>query len=304
MIPSNKPLTRWQVWILACRPKTLPAAAATVIMGVGVAIYDGSFRGWPALATLLAALLLQIGANLANDVFDFHRGVDTHERLGPMRVTQAGLLSPRQVVAGMWFVFGLAALLGLYLMVVTGWPVAAIGLAAVIGALAYSGGPLPFGYYGLGDLAVFIFFGPLAVCGSYYIQALRINPLVTVAAIPIGLLIVAILVVNNLRDIATDRATGKRTLAVKLGWQGTRREYYACLVISYLIPVGLVFARWVNLGGLLVGLSLPMAVNLMRAVATVSGRSLNKTLAGTGKLSFIFGGLFVVGINLVRWLVG
>ncbi len=173
-ICQNRPtstLTPAQIWLLAARPKTLPAAAATAITGSAAAFYSGKFQPGPALACLLGALLLQIGANLANDVFDYYRGADAQERLGPLRVTTAGLLRPGQVLAGMWLVFGLAALLGVYLALVAGWPVLLVGLACILAAVAYTGGPFPFGYYGLGDLVVFIFFGPVAVCGTYFVQA-------------------------------------------------------------------------------------------------------------------------------------
>jgi 1,4-dihydroxy-2-naphthoate octaprenyltransferase len=223
--PTPTTLSPLQVWMLAARPKTLPAAAAPVIVGSAAAFVDGAFQPLPALAALLAALLLQIGANLANDVFDFHKGADTQERLGPVRVTQSGMLSPEQVMGGMWVTFGLAALLGLYLAWVGGWPIILIGVASIAAAILYTGGPFPFGYYGLGDLFVFIFFGLVAVCGTYYIQVAALTPLAIWSSIPMGLLITAILVVNNLRDIDTDRQAGKRTLAVRLGTEGARWEY-------------------------------------------------------------------------------
>ena len=162
-------------WLLASRPKTLPAAAAPVIVGSAVAFWQHSFVLLPALVTLFTALLLQIGANLANDVFDYHRGVDVPERLGPLRVTTAGLLSPRQVVIAMGVVFGAASILGIYLLTFAGWPVLVIGLSAIIAALAYTGGPFPYGYYGLGDVFVFLFFGPVAVMGTYYIQTATVS---------------------------------------------------------------------------------------------------------------------------------
>src|SRR5512133_3920193 len=202
-----------QVWTMASRPRTLPAAAAPVIAASAAAFASGHFDPLPALAALLGALLLQIGANFANDVFDYQKGADTAERMGPLRVTAAGLLSPRQVKAGMWVVFGLAALCGLYLALHAGWVVVIIGLLSIVTAIAYTGGPYPLGYHGLGEVAVFLFFGLAAVCGTYYVQALRLDPVAVWTAIPMGLLIVAILVVNNLRDVDTDRATGKMTLA-------------------------------------------------------------------------------------------
>ena len=257
-------------WMLAARPKTLPAAAAPVVVGASVAISNGVFSFWPALAALLGALLLQIGANFANDVFDYKKGADTTERLGPVRVTQAGLLSPKQVMAGMWLTFGLAAVVGLYLVYVGGWPIVVIGLLSIICAIAYTGGPFPLGYNGLGDLFVFIFFGLVAVCGTYYVQALTVSLAAVWASVPVGLLATAILVVNNLRDINTDRAAGKMTLAVRLGPRRGRWEYVALIGFAYaLLPCLLALggrSAWV----LLPLLTLPMALRLLRTVVARS----------------------------------
>lgn len=286
----------WNAWMLASRPRTLPAAAAGVTMGAAMAWRDGFFRLDAALVCLLTALLLQIGSNLANDVFDFERGADTAERLGPTRVTQAGILSPRQVKMGMAVVFGLAALLGLYLAWLGGWIIVILGVAAILSAIAYTGGPFPLGYYGLGDFFVFIFFGLAAVAGTYYIQAGSVTSAVWWMSIPPGLLITAILVVNNLRDIENDRQAGKRTLAVRLGVRGTRGEYLLCLVGAYLI---IPLAAWLGLIpwlSLLTWLSLPLAWKTWRMVATQSGRPLNAALAGTGQLAFLFSVLYWVGM--------
>lgn len=293
--PTEKPTTL-QIWIMAARPKTLPAAAASVVVAAGAAWSEGVFKAGPALACLLAALLLQVGANLANDLYDFHRGADTHERLGPLRVTQAGLLTPGQVRNGMWVTFGLAALLGLYLFAVAGWPVLVIGLASILAAIAYTGGPFPFGYYGLGDVVVFIFFGPVAVGGAYYVQAGRLSPLAIWCSLPMGLLITAILVVNNLRDIRTDTAAGKRTLAVRLGERGARREYSLCLAGAYLVPLLMSVLGQASAWVLLSWLSLPLAYSLNRTVWTQAGRPLNLALAGTGRLTLLFGILLAVGL--------
>lgn len=292
-----------QVWLLAIRPKTLPAAAASAIVGSAAAFYDGKFDWGPALACLLAALLLQIGANLANDVFDYFRGADTHARLGPLRVTQAGLLRPGQVLLGMWVVFGLAALLGVYLFLVAGWPVILIGLASIAAAIAYTGGPFPFGYYGLGDLVVFIFFGPVAVCGTYFVQAGRVSALAVWSSLPMGFLITAILVVNNLRDIATDRQVGKRTLAVRLGERGTRWEYLLCLAAAYLTPL-IAGALGAIFWPVLAWFSLPLAISQTRLVWTQSGRPLNQALAGTGRLTLVYGLLFSMGLVIAAAVAG
>lgn len=284
--------------MLAARPRTLPAAAAPVITGSAVAFWDGYFQPLPALAALLAALLLQIAANLANDVFDFKRGADTAERLGPLRVTQAGLLSPRQVLTGMWICFGLASLLGIYLVAIAGWPIVMIGLASILAAIAYTGGPFPLGYYGLGDLAVFVFFGLAAVCGTYYVQALKLSSLAIWSALPMGFLITAILVVNNLRDIETDRAAGKKTLAVRLGVQGTRWEYLLLCMGAYLTPLVLWLFDLAPIGVMMSWLSLYMAVRWVRLVWTQRGRLLNQALGGTGQLALWFSLLFSLGLLL------
>ena len=291
-------LNPWQVWTLAARPKTLPAAAAPVIVGSAVASYDGAFQWGPALAALLAALLLQVGANLANDLFDYQRGADAGERLGPTRVTQSGLLTPGQVWRGMLMVFGLAACLGLYLILAAGWPVLIIGLASIAAAVAYTGGPFPFGYYGLGDLFVFVFFGVIAVMGTYYVQALNWSCLSFWSSLPMGFLITAILVVNNLRDIDSDRKAGKKTLAVRLGRGGTRLEFLFCLVGAYLVPPFLWLFGIVSPWIMLTWLSLPLAYSLNRFIWKYDGRPLNQGLAGAGRLTLIYALSYSLGLVL------
>ena len=288
----------WNAWLLAIRPRTLPAAAAGVIMGSALAWRDGLFRLDAALACLLAAVLLQIGSNLANDVFDFERGTDTPERLGPVRVTQAGLLTPSQVKIGIAVVFALAALLGLYLAWLGGWPILLIGLAAVLSAIAYTGGPFPLGYYGLGDLFVFIFFGLASVAGTYYVQAGFVSPAAWWMAIPPGLIITAILVVNNLRDLENDRKAGKRTLAVILGVQATRGQYLICMVAAYLVVALAALIGVIPWASLLAWLSAPLAIRATRLVLTQRGRPLNAALAGTGQTALLFSILFWVGLAI------
>jgi len=287
-------------WILASRPKTLPAASAPVMVGTALAVGDGVFRFGPALAALIAALLIQIGTNFANDVFDYQKGTDTQERTGPLRVTQAGLLTPRQVFLGMWVVFGLAFLIGLYLVAVGGWPILVIGVLSILSGIAYTGGPYPLGYHGLGDLFAFLFFGPVAVCGTYYVQALSLDWHVLLASIPMGLLTTAILVVNNYRDLPTDRKAGKRTLAVRLGPKGTRWEYVLLLEISFLVPVII----WQRDGGspwmLLPLLTIPLAVRLIKDMYLKQGTALNETLAGTGKLELMYGICYALGYILTN----
>ncbi len=282
---------------MASRPKTLPAALAPVLVGMALAYADGGFRWLPALAAAAGALLLQIGANFANDYFDFFKGADTHERLGPTRVTVSGLIGHGELRWGMVAVFGLAALVGLYLIYVGGWPILAIGVASILGALLYTGGPFPFGYHGLGDFFVFIFFGLVAVGGTYYVQTLALTPLVLLAATPVGALITNILVVNNYRDIETDARAGKRTLTVMMGRRGARMEYVLLLAVAYLAPLalwlGFGWAPWV----MLPWITLPLAVPLARTLfVSTDGPTLNVTLAGTARLSLFFGLLFAVGI--------
>ena len=286
----------FQIWWLAIRPRTLPAAASGVVMGSALAWYDGLFQWLPAFVALCVALLLQIGSNVANDVFDFERGADTSERQGPLRVTQAGLLSPSQVKRGMWIIFALAAICGLYLAYLRGWVIIAIGLAAIISAIAYTGGPFPLGYYGLGDLFVFIFFGVAAVTGTYYVQVGSVSTAAWWMSVPVGLIITAILVVNNLRDLENDRKAGKHTLAVRLGVRGTRIEYVACMAIAYLLLPALVLFNIVPAFSLLTWLSLSLAWKTLRLVLTHEGRPLNAALAGTGQTAFVYSVLFWVGI--------
>lgn len=291
-------MNSWQVWLAAARPRTLPAAASGVIMGSALAWADGSFRVLPALAALLIALLLQIGSNLANDVFDFERGADTPSRTGPVRVTQAGWLTPRQIKRGMWMVFGLAAFLGLYLAWLRGWIVIVLGLAAILSAIAYTGGPFPLGYYGLGDIFVFLFFGLMSVTGTYFAQTGSVSGAAWWMSFPVGLIVTAILVVNNLRDLENDRAAGKHTLAVMMGAGATRFEYVLCIAAAYLLLPLLVFLHIVPWFALLAWLSLPVAVRSTRTVLDQQGSSLNLALSGTGQTALAYSLLFFVGVLL------
>ncbi|AQS58129.1 1,4-dihydroxy-2-naphthoate polyprenyltransferase [Desulforamulus ferrireducens] len=302
MSQRTENLSTWQIWLLAIRPKTLPAAMGPVVVGTSLAIGDHTFNLLPALAALLVSLLLQIGSNLANDVFDFKKGKDTEERTGPLRVTQAGLLTPRQVMVGMGVVFVLAFVLGLYLTWVGGWVILALGIAAIISAIAYTGGPYPLGYHGLGDIFVFLFFGPVAVCGTYYVQAGSLSSAAWWGSLPMGFLITAVLVVNNYRDLPQDKKTGKRTIAVRLGPAATRWEYYLLVAASFAVPLLMwllgiaspwIFCAW---------LSLPLVLPLIRDMQTKEGRPLNATLAGTARLSLVFGVLFSIGYLLGEYL--
>lgn len=285
----------WKAWILAARPRTLPAAAAPVLAASALAWYDGVLRPLPALAALAGALLLQIGANLANDFMDHERGTDNPLRLGPTRVTAAGLLPARTVKIGTAIVFALAALCGLYLALEAGWVVVAIGVAAIAAALAYTGGPYPLGYNGLGEVFVFLFFGLAAVMGTYYVQARTVTWNAFWLSLPLGLLIVAILVVNNLRDLEGDRSAGKRTQAVRHGAAWTKKEYTACLWGAFLsIPIAVV-GGWFPWTVFAVLGAVPLAMRLVRAVHQDTGRKLNQTLAGTGNLTLIFAALAGLG---------
>ena len=295
---SHTSISQLHAWLLAIRPKTLPAAVAPVAVGTAMAYSDNFFAALPACAALMGSLLLQIGVNLANDYFDFKKGIDDVKRLGPVRVTQSGLISPEKVKAGMLVTFFLAALTGIYLIMVGGLPILTVGIASILSALAYSGGPYPLASHGLGDLFVFIFFGLVAVCGTYYVQALTLTPLVVLASVPVGLLITAILVVNNLRDIQTDRKVGKRTLAVILGVTGSRIEYVLLLANSYLILLSLwltgPFSPWIFLPLL----SLFPAVKTSRMILNESGPILNEALAGTARTALVFSLLLSIGIIL------
>jgi 1,4-dihydroxy-2-naphthoate octaprenyltransferase len=282
-------------WFLAARPRTLPVAVAPVLVGSGLALADGRAAALPAAAALLGALLLQVGANLANDVFDFEKGADTEERLGPPRATQLGWITPAAMRRGTVAVLGAAALVGLYLVAVGGWPIAVVGALAIAAALAYTAGPYPLGYHGLGDVAVFFFFGGVAVCGTYWMQALALPPRVAAASLPMGALATAILVVNNLRDVETDARAGKRTLAVRLG-PGAARLEYGALVTGAFLPCPLLWLVGDAPAGVLLPLlTLPQALRLVRRVAREEGPALNQVLAATARLELVFGLLFAVG---------
>lgn len=244
---------------------------------------------------MLGALLIQIGTNFANDYFDFRQGIDDHERLGPIRVTQAGLVTPKTMKRATIVIFTLALLIGVYLVWRGGWPIVIIGLLSILFGVLYTGGPYPLGYNGLGDIFVLIFFGPIAVGGTYYVQALHITTPVIIAGLAPGLFSVAILTVNNLRDLDNDRAAGKKTLAVRFGRSFTIFEYIACIVIACAIPSVLFVFYDVSAWVLLASAVLLLAAPAVKDVCTQSGKVLNETLAATGRLLFLFAILFSVG---------
>ena len=289
----------WQVWWLAARPKTLSAGAAPVFIGIALAAEAGRFAFLPAITALLGAILIQIGTNLANDYFDCGRGADQGERLGPLRVTQAGLVTPLAMKRAIGVVFGLASLCGLYLIWHAGWPILLIGLLSILFGIAYTAGPYPLAYHGLGELFVLVFFGPVAVGGTYYVQALQIAWPIIIAGLAPGLFSVAILTVNNLRDINSDRTSGKFTLAVRFGERFARTEYVFAVVLACCVPLPLWLLYRPQLWSLLPMITLIIADPTLRRVwAGLSGRPLNDTLATTGRLLMLYAALFCVG-----WLV-
>ena len=296
------PRSALRTWLLAVRPATLPAAASGVVVGLGAALAVGAaFRPDTAVGCLAVAILLQVLANLANDLSDFRRGADTPDRAGPTRVASAGLVSPRQLELAIGLTIAAAGLVGAWLAWVGGPAIVALGILAIVAALAYTGGPWPYGYRALGEVFVFIFFGLVAVVGTAYLQALRFEALFVVAAIPMGALITAILVVNNLRDIPTDAAAGKRTLAVALGRRATAVEYGLLLALAFAVPVALLLVGQ-GVAQLLPLCSAPLAAPLLRTVrGFAEPRQLNAVLAGTARLALVFGALFAVALALPRW---
>lgn len=282
------------VWVVAARPATLSAAVVPVLVGSAVAAAAGHFRPLPFVAALIAAVLIQIGTNLANDYFDFYRGADNQTRLGPVRVTQGGLIAPERVRMGMVVAFGLAILVGLYLVLVGGWPILIIGLLCITAGVVYTAGPWPLAYHALGDLFVFIFFGPVAVAGTAYLHSGTLLPSAIFASLPVGFLVTAILVVNNLRDVDTDRAAGKYTLAVRVGPKATRIQFSALVVGAYVLPFARVLVQGASPWSLLPLLTLPLGLKLVRDVHTREGRPLNQTLKASGQLHLLFGLLFAL----------
>jgi 1,4-dihydroxy-2-naphthoate polyprenyltransferase len=286
-------------WLLAARPKTLPASIAPVLVGTALAAREGTFSVPVFLATLAAAVLLQIGANFANDVFDFLKGADK-ARVGPTRVTQSGLLTPKQMLTGTAVVFVLAALVGVYLVSVGGMPILIVGLCAIVAAVAYTAGPFPLAYNGLGDVFAFLFFGLVAVTGTYFLQAGRLSELAFLCAIPTALLVTNIIVVNNLRDIDTDRSANKRTLAVRIGDPNTRREYVLFVIIAFATPLALRLAGLLSgFAWLLPWLSAPVAAILVQdLLRTPRGPGLNPILGRTANFNLLFSALFSASLLL------
>ena len=293
--PQN--ISSFNAWILAIRPRTLPAAVAPVVVGSALAFAHRSFEFLPAASALMVALFLQIAVNLANDYFDYMKGIDTDDRLGPIRVTQSGLIPSDYIKIGIIITFVLAAGPGVYLLKIGGWPVLLIGTACGLAVLAYSGGPYPLASYGLGDLFVFIFFGLVAVGGTYYVQTLQMTLMSLLMGVIVGLMITAILVVNNLRDIQTDRRAGKHTLAVTIGERGTKIEYSLLQACAYVLPIVIWQSELANGFILLPLLSLPLAIALNRTIwKNPSGEILNQALARTVRLALVFSLLLSIGL--------
>ncbi len=292
--PAPSPV---QVWLAALRLPTLVASIVPVLVGTALAYRDFRFRLGPAVAALLGALLIQVGTNFANDLYDFPKGVDGAERRGPPRVLALGWLPVETVRRAMIAAFGLATILGIYLARHAGWPVIAIGLVSIAAGVGYTKGRWALAYRGLGDVAVFLFFGFVAVAGTYFVQARLVTPTVFLVAIPVGALCTAILVVNNIRDLTSDRAAGKRTLAVILGGGGARAEYGLLLAVAFAIPLAL----WLR-GSLSAAALLPYATaslawrTLGEVLSRDEGAWGSDALVDTARLHGLFGLLFAAGI--------
>lgn len=308
---SNAEPSRAKAWVMAARPQTMPAAVSPVLVGVGVAVHEGLFAPLPATAALVGAVLIQIGTNFANDYYDAVQGADTEAREGFTRVTSGGLIEPAAVKRAMWLTFAAAMLVGTSLVWVGGVPIVVIGLLSVASGIAYTGGPYPLGYHGLGDLFVFVFFGLVAVTGTVYVQAAAGVPGVPIgvpdgtvpalgllASLPMAGLTTNVLVVNNVRDREEDKKTGKRTLAVRFGYGVSRAEYVAMLVLAYAVPVWL-FSQQFSPAILLPVLSVPIAGVVTQTVLTeTNGEALNPALERSGQLLALYAALFTGGLIL------
>jgi len=290
------PVGALRLWIIAARPRTLPAAIAPVLVGTALAGTEGVFRPLAFVCALIGSVFIQIGTNLSNDYSDARRGADTEDRLGPVRVTAGGLMPPKQVLVGTYVAFGIAVAAGAYLIAIAGWQLLIVGAASILAGVLYTGGPRPYGYEGLGELFVFLFFGVVAVVGSYYVQTEDLSWIAFALSVPVGLLVSAILVVNNVRDIETDRRAGKRTLAVRLGRERARVLFTVMLVVAFVVPVAVWLAGGLSAWLLLTLAAFPLVPPLVRTVSTRSdGPSLNRALADTGRLVAVFSLLLAAG---------
>lgn len=286
------------LWFLAARPRTLPASIAPILVGTAVALHEDGFHLLTAILALLTALLLQIAANFANDALDFKRGADTAERTGPIRIVASGYVSPEAVLRATGLTLALATLSGLYLVWRGGWPFLLLGILAVICAVAYTGGPWPLAYLGLGEVFVFLFFGPIAVTGTAYLQTMDLTALSVAAALPSGMMAVCILIVNNVRDLEQDRLANKHTVAVRIGDRASRREYVLIQQLTLIIPFLFWSFGWLNAWSLLTILSWPLFWQLWRQIGEWQGQRLNATLGATGLASLAFSMLFSIALVL------
>ncbi|MBA2429347.1 MAG: 1,4-dihydroxy-2-naphthoate polyprenyltransferase [Thermoleophilaceae bacterium] len=286
-----------RLWVSAARPRTLPAAVAPVLVGTALAVSEGALRPLAFACALVGSVFIQIGTNLSNDYSDARRGADTDDRLGPVRVTAGGLMPPRQVLVGTYLAFGIAVLAGVYLIAVAGVELLIVGVVSILAGVLYTGGPRPYGYEGLGELFVFLFFGVVAVTGSYFVQTERLSLEAVALSVPVGLLAAAIIVVNNVRDVDTDRRAGKRTLAVKLGRRRARGLFPVLLGLAFAWTVALALAGAPTVWLLLGLVAAPLGVPLVRTVATRGdGPSLNAALAGSGRLLAVYSVLVSIGL--------
>jgi len=293
------PVGALRLWLIAARPRTLPAAIAPVLVGTSLAGTQQVFHALAFVCALIGSVFIQIGTNLSNDYSDARRGADTEDRLGPVRVTAGGLMPPKQVLVGTYVAFGIAVAAGAYLIAIAGWQLLVVGAASILAGVLYTGGPRPYGYEGLGELFVFLFFGVVAVVGSYYVQIQHLIWEAFALSVPVGLLASAILVVNNLRDVDTDRRAGKMTLAVRLGRVRTRRLFALMLLVAFIAPIVTWLAGGLSAWLLLTLVALPMAPPLLRIVGThTDGPALNGALAATGRLLAVFSMLLAAGVLL------
>jgi 1,4-dihydroxy-2-naphthoate polyprenyltransferase len=285
-----------KTWILAARPKTLPAAVAPVVIGVAIAYADGALHWMSTACAVIGAILIQIGTNFANDYFDFVKGTDTETRKGPTRATQAGLVTPTAMRNAFVATFALALLPGAYIIYRGGWPFLAIGLLGIASGILYTGGPYPLGYLGLGDIFVLIFFGPVAVAGTHYLNTLEWSMFSVVSGLGPGLISVALLTVNNLRDVDEDRVAGKMTLPARFGRRFARLEYLACIfAAAFVMPMYLYAATGQRLFALVPLIIVPLSLPIVRVVFTVTdGPSLNGALGATGRMLVVFAVVFSI----------
>ncbi|MEN8194265.1 MAG: 1,4-dihydroxy-2-naphthoate polyprenyltransferase [Bacteroidota bacterium] len=294
----KKNFAKLKSWVLASRPKTLPAAVSPILIGSSVAYYDNKFNFIAAFIALICSLLIQIGTNFVNDLYDHLKGSDGEGRVGPTRALATDLISVSEMKVGIYLTFGTTFLLGLYLVYLAGWPILIVGILSIASGYAYTAGPYPLAYNGLGDIFVFIFFGVVATVGTYYVQALQLSELIFISSIPAGALITNILVVNNYRDVEEDKRNNKNTLAVIFGKRFSKIQYLVGLIVAYLIPVIIYFVHDVSFVILLPIITLPLGLKLFKTLSVLKGQELNKTLELTAKLSVIFSILFSLGFLL------